>query len=94
MSAVDVIDAAINKVRQHAWPQAMDLEEARAAVAELIEADREYDHAKARRIEADNRTTRGDRTDEAFRLQASANHAYDRANARRAAALANIGAAP
>ena len=38
MSAVDVIDAAINKVRQHAWPQTMDLEEARAAVSELIEA--------------------------------------------------------
>jgi hypothetical protein len=70
------------------------LHEARDAVAELIAADREYDAAKTRRIEADNRITSGDRSDDAFRRQAAAHHAYDRAVARRAAAIARTGAAP
>lgn len=66
----------------------------RETVAELIAADKEYDAAKAHRIEADNRITSGDRSDDAFRRQASARHAYDRAVDRRAKALANIGGTP
>ena len=64
--------------------------EARAAVAELIAADRAFDVTKAHRIEADNRITRGDRSDDAFRRQASTHHAHDRAVERRAAALARV----
>lgn len=62
----------------------------RDAVAELIAADREYDAAKARRIEADNRVLR-DRSDDAFREKTLAHHAYDRAVDRRRAALSTIG---
>lgn len=65
----------------------------RAAVAELIAADKAYDAAKAHRIEADNRITSGDRSDDAFRRQASARHAYDRAVDRRRIALAIAGGA-
>lgn len=67
---------------------------ARAAVAELIAADKEYDAAKARRIKANNRFTSGERSDDAYREQARANHAYDRAVDRRSVALqANCGEA-
>lgn len=68
-------------------------EQARAAVAELIEADRELDHAMARRIAVGNRITSGSRSHDDFREQASAGHAYDRAVDRRRAALARIGGA-
>ena len=83
MSAVDVIDAAINKVRQHAWPQTMDLEEARDAVAELIAADLEYDEASAA---YNNQWTLIDAAGLGARVTAAIE--------RRRTALANIGAAP
>jgi hypothetical protein len=60
------------------------------AVAELIAADRGYDVTMAHRIEATNRIVSGDRSDDAFRRQASTDHAFDRACARRAAALAAL----
>lgn len=63
-------------------------EQARAAVERLLAADTQYDAAKAHRIEADNRIASGDRSDDAFRRQASASHAYDRAVDERRAALA------
>lgn len=66
------------------------LADSRAAVAELLAADRGYDAAKAHRIEADNRITSGDRSDDAFRLQATTHHAYDRAVDRRREALAKV----
>jgi hypothetical protein len=69
-------------------------EAARAAVAELIAADREYDAAKAHRIVADNTIARGVATDGNYVRQANAHHAYDRAVARRAAALARCGVTP
>lgn len=64
------------------------LQPIRAAVAELIAADREYDAAMARRVTATNAIVSGDRSDDAFRRQAATDHAFDRAVARRAAALA------
>lgn len=101
MSAVDVLavmDGGAEKIRFLAEKTgishpATDLVEASAAVAELIEADRGYDAAKSGRIKADNRITAGDRSDDAFRSQANAHHAYDRAVARRSAALARVGGA-
>lgn len=62
-------------------------------VAELIEADREFDASKARKIQADNRVICGARDDDDYRKQANAQHAYDRAVDRRRAALARIGEA-
>jgi len=65
------------------------------AVAELVAADKAFDLCRARKIEADNLIMLGsNRSDDAFRKQASANHAYDRAVERRRAALANVGATP
>jgi hypothetical protein len=62
------------------------------AVAELVAADKAFDFYRARKIEADNIIMLGsDRSDDAYRRQASANHAYDRAVDRRRAALASIG---
>lgn len=96
--AVDVLatlrhadDTLVSTGVPHLHALAAELDEARAAVAELLAADKEFDHAQARRIEADNRITLGDRSDEAFRKQASAHHSHDRAKARRAEALARVG---
>lgn len=86
---VTVARVHIDKHLRHAD----EVEAARDAVAELIAADKAYDHANANRIEADNRITSGDRSDDAFRRQASAHHAYDRAVDRRRIAIANMGAA-
>lgn len=62
-----------------------------SAVAELIEADKEYDAAMARRVTATNAIVSGDRSDDAFRRQANADHAFDRAASKRRAALSRIG---
>jgi hypothetical protein len=64
------------------------------AVRELVAADLAFDHASMGKIAADNRITRGDRGDDDFVKQASAHHSYDRAFARRAAALAALRAIP
>jgi hypothetical protein len=64
------------------------------AVRELVAADLAFDHASMGKIAADNRITRGDRSDDDFVKQASAHHSYDRAFARRAAALAALRAIP
>jgi hypothetical protein len=64
------------------------------AVQELVAADLAFDHASMGKIAADNRITRGDRGDDDFVKQASAHHSYDRAFARRAAALAALRAIP
>jgi hypothetical protein len=65
------------------------------AVAELVAADKAFDYRRAKKIEADNLIMLGgDRSDDAYRRQANANHAYDRAVDRRRAAIASIGATP
>jgi hypothetical protein len=87
----DADDQLVSTGREDLHGLAACLKLVRAAVAELIAADREYDAAKAHRIEADNRITRGERSDDAFRQQANAVHAYDRAVERRRLALARAG---
>lgn len=54
---------------------------------ELIAADKAFDLSRAALIEISNRITAGSRSDDDFRRQANAQHAYDRAVARRASAL-------
>lgn len=61
-----------------------------AAVAELIAADKEYDATMGHRITANNAIVSGDRSDDAFRRKANADHAFDRAVSRRRAALASV----
>ena len=62
----------------------------RAAIAELIAADKAFDLSRAALIEVSNRITAGSRSDDDFRKQANAQHSYDRATARRASALAAL----
>lgn len=61
------------------------------SVAELLAADKAFDYYTVQRIAADNLITSGDHSDAAYRKQASAHHAYDRAKARRADAFARCG---
>jgi len=93
LAVMDDAAATLAKVAQiQMGERAEEMREARAAVAELIAADREYNGAKARNIQADNAILAAKtRSDDDYRRQALANHAYDRAVARRAAALARCG---
>lgn len=91
MSAVDVL-AVMKEAAEDVVSGDVGLRLLRSAedVAELIAADKAFDYYRARKIEADNKVMLGERSDDAFRKQASANHAYDRAVDRRRKALARV----
>jgi len=76
-----------------AYPTIEECDSAIDAVVELMEADKSFDYCIARLIKANNEVRASTRPgDDAFREQASAQHAYDRAAARRRAALTRTGA--
>lgn len=62
--------------------------EARAAVAELIAADHAFDVSRETLTHVNNLIAAGSRSDDDFRRQANADHAYARAVDRRARAIA------
>jgi len=85
-----VIDAAccVLALDKHADPQCQ-LAEARAAVAELIEADRAYDTARSRYNAAFQNGPHGDIAEQRW-----AQEQLNDAKGRRSAALTNIRSAP